>query len=333
MNPVLVEVMRGGLVESRHRGSYCVVDKATQVIRQTGDIDTPVFPRSSIKAIQALVMMESGAADAFGFCDEELALACASHGGEVPHVGIAQSMLNKMGLSKELLKCGAHWPMNEAAGRHLAMEGEVPSVLHNNCSGKHTGFLAYLKHMKVNPVGYTEPDHPLQQAIRTALEDVCEVDLAEAPCGIDGCAIPTWAMPLKNLALGFSKFAAPDGRVSPTRARAMKRLTQAIFNAPFMVAGTDRYCSRLMAAFPQKLFVKVGAEGVFAAFVPERGYGMAVKCDDGSYRGAEVILSALLVDLGVLSRADMEKAGVADLLEKPLLNRNGTVVGSVRPAF
>ncbi|WP_417783872.1 asparaginase [Terasakiella pusilla] len=333
MNPVLVEVTRGGITESRHRGSYCVVDKDAQVIRKAGDIDTPVFPRSSIKAIQALVMMESGAADAFGFSDEEIALACASHGGEVQHVGVAQSMLNKMGLTKELLKCGSHWPMNEAAGRHLAMEGETPNALHNNCSGKHSGFLAYLKHMKVNPVGYTEPDHPLQQAIRKALEEVCEVDLSDAPCGIDGCAIPTWAVPLKNQALGFSKFAAPDGRVSPERAVAMTRITQAIFNAPFMVAGTDRYCSRMMAAFPKKLFVKVGAEGVFAAFVPELGYGIAVKCDDGTYRGAEIILSALLVDLGVVSPADMEKAGVADLLEKPLLNRNGTVVGYARRAF
>ncbi|MDV7341303.1 asparaginase [Terasakiella sp. A23] len=332
-NPVLVEVTRGGIVESRHRGAFCVIDPNGDVVLNKGDIDQDVFGRSSIKAIQALAFVESGAADAFGFSDEELALACSSHGGEVQHVGAVTSMLNKMGLSKELLKCGSHWPMNEAAGRSLAMEGETPSVLHNNCSGKHAGFLAYLKHNKVSPVGYTEPDHPLQVLIRETLEDLCEVDLSDAPVGIDGCAIPTWAFPLKNLALGFSKFANPAGRVSADREAAMKKLTKAIFAAPFMVAGTDRYCTRMMTAFPEKVFIKLGAEGVFTAFVPEKGYGFAVKCDDGTYRGAEMIVSAILVELGVFSKEDFDRAGVADLYEKPLLNRNGTEVGVVRRAF
>lgn len=333
MNPVLVDVTRGGIVESRHRGAFCVVDQKGDVILSQGDINQEIFPRSSIKAIQALPLMESGAADAFGFTDEEIALACASHGGEVQHVAVATSMLNKMGLGKEQLQCGSHWPMNEEAGRHLAMEGETPNTLHNNCSGKHSGFLAYLKHMKVNPTAYTDVDHPLQQLIRAALEDVCEVDLSKAPVGIDGCAIPTWALPLKNLALGFSKYAQPDGRVSAERATAIKRLTKAVFSAPFMVAGSNRYCSRIMTAFNGRVFVKVGAEGVFTAFVPQRGLGIAVKCDDGAFRGAEIILSAIFEDLGVISKEEFEKAGVGDLEETPITNRQGAHVGEVRRAY
>ncbi|WP_206201899.1 asparaginase [Terasakiella sp. SH-1] len=333
MNPVLVEVTRGDTVESRHSGAFCVSNGAGDILLSQGDIDQPVFPRSSIKAIQALAMMESGAADAFGFSDEELALACASHGGEVAHTGVAQSMLNKMGLTKELLQCGSHWPMNEEAGRALAMEGETPNPLHNNCSGKHSGFLAYLKHMKVTPRGYTQIDHPLQQAIKKALEEVCETDLSNAPVGIDGCDIPTWAIPLKNLALGFAKYSDPVTYFTPERAKAVTRLNKAIFTYPYMVAGKDRYDTSLMEAFPSQVFAKVGAEGVFTAFIPKRDIGIAVKCDDGAFRGAEHILTAVLEDLKIFSKDDFDKAGIAHLYATPLLNRNGKVVGEVRRAF
>lgn len=331
-NPVLVEVTRGDFVESRHRGAYCVVDAEGAIIRQAGDIETPVFPRSSVKIMQALGLVETGAADQFGFTQEELALSCASHGGEVTHVGVAQAMLDKIEVPRDSMKCGSHWPMHEPAGRSLAMEGQTPDVLHNNCSGKHAGFLAYLKHNKIDPTGYTDVDHPLQQTIAKTMGELCEVDLSKAPVGIDGCAIPTWALPLKNLALGFSKLAVPQGRVSEARATAITRLRDAVFAAPFMVAGSDRYCTKIMTAFPNRVFVKVGAEGVFTAFVPEKGYGIAVKCDDGAFRGAEVILSALLEDLGVISKEEFMSADTPDLYEVPLLNRNGTTVGVIRPA-
>jgi L-asparaginase II len=332
-NPVLVEVTRGGIVESQHRGAFCVVNDTGEVIRSQGDIDQPVFPRSSIKAIQALGLIESGAADTFGFSKDEIAITCASHGGEVMHVSVVQSMLHKMGLTKELLQCGAHWPMHEPAGRHLAMEGETPSALHNNCSGKHAGFLAVLKQLKISPIGYCELSHPLQQSIQATLEELCEVDLSQAPIGIDGCSIPTWALPLKNLALGFSKFAKPQGRVSAEREIAIKRLSEAVFASPYMVAGTGRYCTRLMEAFAPRVFVKTGAEGVFCAFVPKLGYGIAVKCDDGATRGAETILSAILEDLGVISKAEFYEKGVGDLHTGLLKNRQGKEVGLVRRSF
>jgi len=333
VNPALVEVTRGGIVESQHRGAFCVVNAKGDVVLSQGDVEQAVFPRSSIKAIQALGLIESGAADRFDFNSEEIAIACASHGGEVAHVGVVKSMLNKMGLDKDMLQCGAHWPMHEPAGRHLAMEGETPTTLHNNCSGKHAGFLAVLKQLKITPKGYCEPDHPLQQSIQAAMEDICEVDLSLAPIGIDGCSIPTWALPLKNLALGFSKYAAPKGRVNVERENAITRIKDAVFAAPFMVAGTDRYCSRLMQAFEGRVFVKVGAEGVFCAFVPERGLGIAVKCDDGAFRGAEIILSAIFEDLGVISKDEFIEKGVGDLHTTSLKNRQGFEVGYVRRGF
>jgi L-asparaginase II len=333
MNDILVEVTRGQTVESTHRGAFCVMDQNHQIVMQSGDIDTPIFPRSSIKAIQALALLESGAADEYGFSAEEIALSCASHNGEVRHTAVATSMLHKMGLSKEQLQCGSHWPMNEEIGRILAMEGETPNTLHNNCSGKHSGFLAYLKHNKVNPTAYGEQGHPLQQLNKKNLEEVCEVNLDDAPVGIDGCAIPTWAIPLKNLAWGFARYSKPEDHFDANRSAAMKRITESVFQHPYMIAGKDRYDTRLMETFPNKAFVKVGAEGVFCGFIPEKGYGFAIKCDDGTFRGAEVILSALLNDLDVITKDDFEKAGVGDLYEQPLKNRNGTVVGVVRRAF
>ncbi len=332
-NPVLVEVTRGQTVESRHRGSFCVSDGAGHIVMSQGDIDLPVFPRSSIKAIQALAMMESGAADTYGFTDEEIALACSSHNGEVTHTALAQSMLNKLGLGKEQLQCGSHWPMNEEAGRHLAMEGETPCTLHNNCSGKHSGFLAFLKHEKINPTNYVGLDHPLQKLILSALEDVCQIDLSNAPVGVDGCAIPTWAVPLKNLALGFARFSEPEKHFSEPRITAMQRITKSVFAHPYMIAGKERYDTRLMQAFPGRVFAKVGAEGVFCAFVPEKNLGIAVKCDDGTFRGAEIILSAVLEDLGIITKEEFEKAGVLDLYCTPIKNRNGDVVGEIRRAF
>ena len=333
MNPVLVEVTRGTTVESQHRGAFCVMDQNKNIVLQQGDIEQAVFPRSSIKSIQALSLLESGAADAFGFSDEEIALAVSSHNGEVQHTAVAKSMLSKTGLTKDQLQCGSHWPMNEEISRILAMEGETPNTLHNNCSGKHSGFLAYLKHEKINPTQYGAQDHPLQKNIRKNLEEVCEVDLENAPVGIDGCAIPTWAIPLKSLAWGFARLCKPEDHFNETRTNAIKRITESVFKYPYMIAGKDRYDSRLMAAFPNRAFVKVGAEGVFCGFIPEKGYGFAVKCDDGSFRGAEIILSALLNDLGVISEQDFEKADVSDLYKTPLKNRNGTVVGYIQRGF
>lgn len=327
-NPVLVEVLRGGLVESRHSGAVAVFDDSGKAMLVLGDIDKPVFPRSAVKALQALPLVESGAADAFGFGDKELALACASHSGEPGHVAVAADMLVKAGLDEAALECGSHWPLNHEATVALARSGGKPSALHNNCSGKHAGFVCGCRHMRINHPGYIEPDHTWQQATRRAMEEVTGAEHSERNRGIDGCSIPTYAVPLKSLAIGFARMATGKG-LPADRAAAARRLFAACMAEPFMVAGTGRADVPLMQAAPGRIFAKTGAEGVYCAAVPELGLGIAVKSDDGQGRAAEVtvatVLSRLFVEDGAVQVA------LAGLVEPQLRNWNGIDVGGLRP--
>lgn len=333
MNPILVEVTRGDLIESHHRGAYCVVDYQGNIIDKSGDIDNPIYPRSSIKVIQAISLLESGAADKFNITEQEISLACSSHNGEEIHINTALSMLKKAGLDDNDLQCGSHWPMNEQATVDLATSGQKPGMVHNNCSGKHSGFLVYMKHEKLPIDNYLSENHPLQISIRSILEDVCDINLSNAKVGIDGCAIPTWAIPLRSLAKGFAKLSAPEKNFSSSRAKAIQRITNSVFKHPYMIAGKDRYDTKIMEAFPHQIFVKIGAEGVFCAFLPKLGYGIAVKCDDGAFRGAETILSGILVKLGIFSLQDFKNTNTIDLYNTPVKNRNGDTVGIIRPCF
>src|SRR5215468_3160964 len=212
-NPVLVDVIRGPLVESRHRGAVAVSDAEGRGIFTLGDVAAPVFPRSAVKALQALPLIEQGAAERSGLSDEELALACASHSGEAAHVAGVEGMLAKAGLDSSALRCGAHWPVAQAAAAAVARSG-ASSPLHNNCSGKHAGFLCVARVLGVDHADYWRPEHPVQQRVRCVLEDFTGVALGEAQCAIDGCSVPTWAVPLDSLAYGFAKFGT--GRGIPT---------------------------------------------------------------------------------------------------------------------
>jgi L-asparaginase II len=326
-DPVLVEVTRGTSVESVHRGAVAVCDASGKMVLQLGDIERPVFPRSAVKAIQALPLVESGAADALGFGNEELALACASHSGEPAHVETARTMLTKVGLDVGALECGAHWPTNQNAMVELARAGGKPSALHNNCSGKHAGFVCLCCHSGVEPAGYVKPQHWLQETVRGAMEDVTGARHDAENRGTDGCSIPTYAVPLKNLAHGFAKMASGNG-LGRERARAARRLMDACMAAPFHVSGTDRMDARLMQAAPGRIFVKTGAEGVYCAALPELGLGIAVKCDDGAGRAAEAVVSAVLAKM--LSD-DAELAKKLRALSRPTLtNWNGIEVGGLR---
>src|SRR5437660_994724 len=200
-NPILVEAIRGGLVESRHRGSVAVRDADGQTVLALGEVGRPIYPRSAVKALQALVLVESGAADRFGLGEAELALACASHGGEPGHVAAAARMLRQAGLGADALECGAHWPLHQPSAQALARAGETASALHNNCSGKHAGFLCAACAMGVDRWSYIEASHPVQREIKAVLENVSGAPLRDDRRGIDGCSVPTWAVPLKQLAL------------------------------------------------------------------------------------------------------------------------------------
>ncbi|MCP5284742.1 MAG: asparaginase [Burkholderiaceae bacterium] len=335
-NPVLVEALRGGAVESRHRGALAVVDATGAVHTALGDIERPVFPRSAVKLLQALPLVASGAADALGLNDAELALACASHGGEPEHAQTAAAMLAKAGLDASALECGAHWPYNETAQRALARADSQPSALHNNCSGKHAGFVCLGCGLQGSGDrrgflrGYVQPAHPVMREVTAALQATTGFDLAKTACGTDGCSIPTYAIPLRHLAHAFAKVASGQG-LSADHADAAKRLRQAIAAAPFMVAGSGRLDTRLMAHFGERLCCKVGAEGVYCAALPELGLGVAIKMDDGNTaRAAEVVLTALL---HTLMKAEGEDAALLrSVWDAPLRNWNGIEVGRLRIA-
>ena len=324
-NPVLVHVTRGGIVESRHRGAFAVADAGGGLAVALGDIASPIFPRSAIKAFQALAMVEL-AADRFGFTEAEIALACASHSGEPEHVRVARAMLAKLGLSEADLECGTHWPYDAEAQHAIAAGGERPGAIHNNCSGKHAGMLALALTLGAGTKGYTDVSHPVQRTIAATLHALCGIDPDAQPCGTDGCSVPTWAMPLEAWARGFARFASGAG-LPPERRRAAGRIMAAVRSHPFMVAGSERFCTRLMQAVP-RAFVKTGAEGVFCGAVPHAGFGLAVKCDDGAGRAAEAIMAALLAHLPVWTPD--EEARLRSFAAVPLTNRAGLEVGELR---
>jgi len=326
-NPVLAEVTRGNTVESRHRGSAIVVDADGAVVFAAGDVERPVFPRSAVKAIQALPLLESGAADRYGLTEAEIALAVSSHSGEPLHAETSLGMLRKAGREAGCLECGAHWPMNEKAARAMAQAGAEPSALNNNCSGKHAGFVCLSCGLDEDPVGYVKAAHPVQQAVRGALEAVTGAAHTSEHMGIDGCSIPSYAVPLKALALGFARLGTGQG-FGPERAKAAARIRAAAAAHPFMVAGTDRYDTRLMSLLGARAFTKTGAEGVYCAALPELGYGIALKCDDGAGRAAEVALGALIARF--LPMDEATQAAFAPLREIVLKNWNGIEVGRIR---
>ena len=328
-NPLTVEVTRNGVVESRHRGYAAIVDFTGKVQESWGDIKRPTFPRSAIKAVQALPTVESGAAEAAGFTDAEVALACSSHNGEVGHTETTLSMLTKLGLSEADLECGSHWPYREEDAHRMARAGEEPNQLHNNCSGKHAGMLALAKHLGVPTKGYVNQTHAVQQRIVGAMEQLCAVDLSDVAPGIDGCSAPNWPIPLENLAYGFARIAEPKD-LPEARAKAINRIKASVFANPFMVAGTGRFCTEVMKILGDKAFIKTGAEGVFCAALPEYGLGVALKCDDGATRGSETMMAALLRQIGVIGDDQMEAMG--PWLNPSLKNRADRVVGDIRAA-
>jgi L-asparaginase II len=327
-NPVLIEVTRGRLVESRHRGAIAVVDASGTRRAAIGDVEEAVFPRSAVKALQAIPLVESGAADAYGFGDAELALACSSHSGEPRHVATAAAMLARAGRSLADLECGVHMPAAEAAAAALIRAGVEPNALHNNCSGKHAGFICLACHRGLDPRGYVKPDHPAQREITATLGALTGARLSEDVRGVDGCSIPTYAIPLDKLARGFARFVTGEG-LAPSRAHAAKRLLSACMSEPFMVAGTGRFCTGAMTLFSGRLFVKTGAEGVFCAAFPELGLGVALKCDDGASRASETLMAAVIE--AFLPMTDRERARFADRLAPPVQSRRGAKVGEIRP--
>jgi L-asparaginase II len=322
-NPVLVELTRGDLVESVHRGALAVADAGGAIVAALGDIETPVYSRSSLKPMQAMVLVESGAAEAFGLSDEEIALACASHSGEPMHTTRVAAWLARIGLSADDLACGAHASRYEPVAEAMIRAGEKPTRIHNNCSGKHTGFLTVARHWDVATAGYEHVQHPVQQAVAAVLKDLSGA--RELPFGIDGCAAPNFATSLAQFARAASRMASGEGLAKP-RAAAAHRILGAMIKHPELMSGTGRACATLIRASGGHAAVKTGAEGFFGGWIPGRGLGIAIKIDDGAGRASETVIAQLLDKLGLLGD------GAKPLLRAPVLNTRATVVGERRPA-
>lgn len=330
-DPILVEVTRGGMVESRHRAVACIVDAQGRVLRAWGDFERPIYARSAIKSVQAIPLVESGAADAFGLGDEELALACASHSGEPVHAELVSAWLARIGCSPADLECGAHLPYHPDAERAMLRSGEEPSTVHNNCSGKHSGMLSTARHLGEPLRGYVRREHPVQQRIIGAMEQMAGIPLGEAPWGIDGCGIPTIALPLGNLAYAMARIANPAD-LPDRRAEAVTRLRSAWGRHPYLVGGGDSFDTAFMRALGGRILVKVGAEGVMCAVLPEHGLGIALKVEDGSKRAPGVALAGVLRGVGLLGDSDWSALTERDVVRTPLHSRAGLEVGEVRAA-
>ena len=325
-NPVVIEVTRGPLVESRHQGIAAVVKPDGTVAAAWGDIDAAILPRSANKPIQAMAFVESGAIERFGLGNEHIALACASHYGEKRHVDTVRAWLAKVGLGEDDLECGAHMPRLQASLEDLLRQGKTATAAHNNCSGKHSGFLSTAVQYGEPTRGYIKYDHPVQRRLREVMSDLCGLDANAFPYGTDGCGIPTLATPLKNLARAMASMADPS-RLSNKHAEAATRIRAAMNAEPFMMAGTGAFGTRINAALPGVAEVKGGAEGVFCGMLPGLGLGVALKMWDGAGRASEVAMAALLNHLGVLPAEQRD-----EILHPPVRNVVGLLVGEMRPA-
>ncbi len=318
-----VETTRGPFVESRHCGHAVVARANGEIVEAWGDPSKIVLPRSSAKMLQALPLMESGAGSRLS--TEQLALACASHSGEVRHVEKVASWLADLGLSEDALCCGPQPSRDEALREEMIREGRMAGRLYNNCSGKHAGFLTLARHLGAS-LDYVDPDHPIQRSVRTAFEESCG---EESPgFGVDGCSAPNFAASLSGIAVAMARFASA-GNGSGVRDSAMARLRDAMIAFPELVSGKGRSCAAFMEAANGAAAVKTGAEGFFVAILPQQQLGIALKIDDGATRASEAAMAALLVRYGVVEAADPR---VAVFLAPSIRNWDGLEVGTIRAA-
>ena len=328
-NPVLVDVVRNGVVESCHRGSAVVVDNSGNVIFSIGDADRTIYPRSAIKPIQALPILESGAAVKFGLSLKEISLSCASHNSESMHVDTVSQWLKRMELGIENLECGKAFPSYQKAAHQLIKEGKDASKAHHNCSGKHSGMLTLARHLMPEVQGYSAHSHTVQQTWMQTMSELIDEDVSKMHWEQDGCGLPAIYMPMQKLALAFARFSEPE-KQSDIRAAAMRKIIEALTEHPEMIAGSERCCSAVIKETQGKVIVKLGAEAVYAGVIPHLNLGFALKIDDGSIRGCEVALGALLNKMNALS-AD-ENVELKGFFNPSIKNSLNHVTGEMRPS-
>lgn len=323
----LAEVTRGGEVESVHAGAVAVVNISGELLYYAGDPHFPTFTRSTIKPFQSLPFMCDDGPRRFGFGSREIALMCASHSGEPVHVSTVQGMLRKAGCDEHHLRCGCHEPICTALASNPWPVGTPFNQLHNNCSGKHAGFLAYCVQHSLPLENYLEPDHPLQQAIRGKLAQIADVSEAELKMGIDGCSAPNYALPLSRLALAYARLA--QGERGAIYNAEFERLFTAMTAHPELVSGTGRIDLALMRTMPGDWVAKGGAEAVQVLGIRSAGLGIAIKVADGASRGLGPATISVLQQLGLL--ASNGAPLLAEWLRPAIRNLKDVQTGEIRP--
>lgn len=334
--PVLIEVRRGAIVESRHRGAIVALEPDGRVVSCLGDDQITISTRSTIKPIQAIPLITSEAADHFNLTPRELAVACASHDGEPIHTEAVGAMLARAGLSESDLLCGAHKPYSEETARRLECEGKPFNRLHNNCSGKHAGMLMTALKRGLSIKNYIAPDHPLQREIISIFSRMAGLD-EEPLIAIDGCSAPTFGLPLRSLALSFARLAGPWQEIDSEKAEAIKRIVAAMTTHTEMVGGTNKvFDTDLMRAARGRIIAKVGAESVYALGVLPciqfpRGLGIALKVEDGTARARHPAVVEVLRQLGLLD--DRELEALKEYHNPVVKNHRNVEVGELRAVF
>ncbi len=325
-NPILVEVYRADVLESFHRGTVCVVDENNRVIFSKGDVNQICYPRSAMKFIQVLPLLVLGGIEKFGFTLEEIAVMCGSHNAEQEHLRVVESILSKIGLSKNELFCGPQYPSSKRDAEQLIKDNKKPEHIHNNCSGKHAGMLALCRLLNVPTTDYINPEHPIQQLILEYVEKLYEYPRQKMTTALDGCSAPIYAMPVINQAIAFKNLV--HNNYEPKLAQACKTVIEAVSKYPFMVAGSKRYCTDLMQICAPQIIGKTGAEGIFCISLPEQKIGVCIKIDDGKMLPQYNVAQAFVEATGLFDQETLKP--LHHYLQSDLTNFNKFTVGEIK---
>lgn len=328
MGNSIVRVTRGGITESQHEIAVAVVSSDGRLLARVGDVHLATFARSSAKPIQAIPLVESGAADYFHFDEADVALSCASHSSELQHTNRVSNLLERIGLDETYLQCGPHIPHSMETYDRVLLAGQKLSSLYSNCSGKHTGMLAYAQFTKSDPKTYHRLEHPLQQEVLGLVSELTEVDREKIAIGTDGCGVPAFGLPIENWALGFAKFADPANR---PHGEAMARISAAMRAFPELVGGTDRFDTDLMKVTQGRLLAKGGAEGFMAVVVPEAKLAISMKVVDGNSRAIPPSIIKTLWEMNLITTDEMSE--LAKYEHPSLTNTRNEEVGEIIPDF
>lgn len=326
--PLIVEVTRGPVVESVHNVIVAVVNELGTVTQYWGNPGFVTMPRSAIKMLQALPFVESGAVEKYSLDEQMIALACSSHRGEKEHLEVLKKWAEKVGFAESQLICGPHLPYHEASAHEYIRKGQKPTAFCNNCAGKHSALITTCLHLGENPEGYEKYEHAAQKRIRQVLTETLRIDHSKVPQGIDGCGMPTYAVPLQQMAVGMSTFINP--KESSRRQFAAEKIIHAVKNHPFFISGTESFATEVIQKTQGRAIIKGGAEGVYCGFLPEKKVAFAVKAGDGAGRAAQVATAAVLLNLGGLTPQEFKD--LERFTQPAVTNWKGDVVGQIRMA-